>query len=199
MRTRLEPGQIIDGFRLEERLHRGGMAVVWRVTHAEHTGMPLAMKIPLFGYDEGAGPIVGFEVEQMILPRVHGRHVPKFIAQAGFETQPYIVMELIEGASLLPLIDKAPLETAQVVDIGCKVATALHDLHSQHVIHFDVKPSNVMFRGSGEAVLIDFGFARHDRLPDLLSEETHLPVGTAPYISPEQVLGDRTDLRSDIF
>jgi eukaryotic-like serine/threonine-protein kinase len=72
-------------------------------------------------------------------------------------------------------------------------------VHLQHVIHLDLKPSNVMFRDTGEAVLIDFGFSRHDRLPDLLAEQFRLPMGTAPYISPEQVLRIRNDPRSDLF
>lgn len=80
-----------------------------------------------------------------------------------------------------------------------KVAHALHDLHRQHVIHLDVKPSNVMFRATGEAVLIDFGFSRHEMLPDLLDEEFREPFGTTPYMAPEQVLQDRCDPRSDLF
>jgi nucleotide-binding universal stress UspA family protein len=83
--------------------------------------------------------------------------------------------------------------------IGAKVAAALHDLHRQHVVHLDIKPSNIMFRPSGEAILIDYGLARHDNLPDLLAEEFRLPMGTGPYISPEQVLHIRNDPRSDLF
>lgn len=199
MAQHLEPGQIIDGFRLEERMHRGGMAVLWRVTHPERGDAPLIMKIPVFGYDEGPGAIVGFEVEQMIMPRLSGPHVPAFVAQAGFDTQPYIVMERIAGASLMPLIEEAPLACVRLAEIGAEVATALHDVHRQHVMHFDIKPSNVMFRESGKAILIDYGLSRHDRLPDLLHEEFHLPLGTGPYISPEQLMGDRSDPRSDLF
>ena len=199
MPQRLEPGQTIDGFRLEERLHQGGMAVLWRVTHPQHERLPLIMKVPVIDYAEGAGSIVGFEVEHMILPRLSGPHAPAFIAAAGFDAQPYIVMERIGGRSLLPLIEETPLAPQRVADIGAKVAAALHDIHRQHVIHHDVKPSNVMLRESGEAVLIDYGLSRHDHLPDLLQEEFHLPLGTGPYISPEQVMGDRTDPRSDLF
>ena len=108
-------------------------------------------------------------------------------------------MEHLPGRSLFPLSESAPLDAVAVADIGARVATALHDVHRQHVIHFDLKPANVMRRESGEAVLIDFGLSRHDQLPDLLAEEFRLPVGTAPYLSPEQVMGDRSDPRSDTF
>ncbi|HEY6700264.1 MAG TPA: protein kinase [Pseudolabrys sp.] len=74
----------------------------------------------------------------------------------------------------------------------------MHDIHRQHVTHLDLKPGNVILRGD-EAVLIDFGLARHDQLPDLVQEEAEGPVGTGAYISPEQVLCDRTDPRSDLF
>ena len=192
----LEAGQRIDGFELRERVHRGGMGSLWRVSRPDLT-QPAVMKVPAI--DEDPTAIVGFEVEQMIMPLLSGPHVPAFIAAGGFEAQPYIVMEYIEGASLRPQLEQAPLPAAQVASIGAQVAEALHDLHQQHVIHLDLKPSNILFRPSGAAVLIDYGLARHERLPDLLAEEFRLPLGTAPYISPEQVLWVRDDPRSDLF
>jgi len=205
----LEAGQVIDGFRLEERTHRGGMASVWRVTRvgprpANTPDVPLVMKVPSFLGGEVPTTIVGFEVEQMIMPTLTGPHVPAFVAKGDFTRLPYIVMERIEGPTLRERFDAAPLPVDEVAEIGWKVATALHDLHRQHVIHLDVKPSNVLFRPAdgargGEAVLIDFGLARHDRLPDLLEEEFELPMGTAPYMSPEQVQFVRDDPRSDLF
>jgi serine/threonine protein kinase len=198
----------IDGFRLEEKLHKGGMATLWRVTdtqpeRARENGItpdtPLLMKIPILGNNDDPAAIVGFEVEQMIMPKLSGIHVPHFIAAGDFTAQPYIVMELIQGKSLRARFDEAPLPPQEVAAIGAKVATALHDLHRQHVIHLDIKPSNIMFRPSGEAILIDFGLSRHDLLPDLLAEEFRLPMGTGPYISPEQVLNIRNDPRSDLF
>ena len=197
MAYRFEPGQVIGGFRLDEHLHQGGMATLWRVTHPDHS-LRLIMKIPLLGWGEEAGNIVSFEAEQMILPRLSGPHVPRFIA-ADFSEQPYLVMELIQGSSLKPHLERLPLPVAEVAALGARVATALHAVHRQQVNHLDLKPSNVMIRPSGEAVLIDFGLSRHDQLPDLLAEATLLPVGTAPYIAPEQVLGIRTDPRSDLF
>lgn len=191
-------GMTIDGFRLDEHLHSGGMATLWRVTRDDLPG-PSVMKIPLLRDDSDPTAIVSFEVEQMILPRLAGVHVPRLYASAGFERQPYLVMELIAGPSLRARIDEAPLAADELARIGIAVADALHDLHRQHVIHLDLKPSNVMFRPSGEAVLIDYGLARHDHLPDLLAEEFRLPMGTGPYISPEQLQHLRSDPRSDQF
>jgi nucleotide-binding universal stress UspA family protein len=198
--NQLQPGMVIDGFRLEEKLHKGGMAVLWRVVRTDgDDSRPLVMKIPILGDNNDPAAIVGFEVEQMIMPKLTGIHVPHYVAAGDFTGQPYIVMELIAGKSLRARFDEAPLPIDEVVSIGIKVANALHDLHRQHVIHLDIKPSNIMFRESGEAILIDYGLSRHDKLPDLLAEEFRLPMGTGPYISPEQVLHIRNDPRSDLF
>ncbi|MEO8298954.1 MAG: bifunctional serine/threonine-protein kinase/universal stress protein [Burkholderiales bacterium] len=194
----LTPGQEVDGFHLVERLHQGGMAYLWRVTHSAYP-LPMLMKVPRFKGGEDPATIVGFEVEQMILPMLKGPHVPRFIAKGDFTTRPYIVMEHIPGDSLWPRLDAAPLPIEEVAAVGARVATALHDLHRQHVIHLDIKPSNILFRPTGEAVLVDYGLSRHDHLPDLLDEEFTLPMGTGPYMSPEQVQFVRSEPRSDLF
>lgn len=195
----LKAGDEIDGFRLVERLHTGSMAVLWVVTR-DDDATPRVMKIPRVRDGDDPAAIVGFEVEQMILPRLSGPHVPRFVAAAGFDApQPYLVMERLEGPTLRPRLDDAPLPAEEVAAIGARVADALHDLHRQHVSHLDLKPSQVLMRPGGEAVLIDFGLSRHDRLPDLLAEEFRLPMGTGPYIAPEQVRGHRDDPRSDLF
>ncbi len=198
----LEPGMVLDGFRLEERLHQGGMANLWRVTRVEPVpgeDFPLLMKVPRIKGGEDPATIVGFEVEQMLMPALKGSHVPRYVARGDWTRQAYIVMEHIQGQSLRPRLDEAPLPLDEVVEIGSRVATALQDLHRQHVVHLDIKPSNIMFRPDGSAVLIDFGLSRHDHLPDLLEEEFSLPMGTGPYMSPEQVQFVRNDPRSDLF
>jgi nucleotide-binding universal stress UspA family protein len=174
------------------------MSTLWRVT-SEPWRESYVMKIPMLREFDDPAAIVGFEVEQMILPTLSGVHVPRFVAAGDFSTSPYIVMELITGTSLRPRLDDAPLPAVVVAAIGARIAAALHDIHNQHVIHLDLKPSNVMIRPSGEAVLIDFGLSRHDLLPDLLAEEFRLPMGTGPYMAPEQVLRIRNDPRSDVF
>lgn len=198
----LEAGMVLDGFRLEERLHQGGMANLWSVSRVEPLAgedFPLIMKVPRIKGGEDPATIVGFEVEQMLMPALRGPHVPRFVARGDWTRQAYIVMERIQGQSLRPRLDEAPLPLDEVVEIGSRVATALHDLHRQHLVHLDIKPSNIMFRASGEAVLVDFGLSRHDLLPDLLEEEFSLPMGTGPYMSPEQIQFVRNDPRSDLF
>jgi nucleotide-binding universal stress UspA family protein len=175
------------------------MSNIWRVASASAPGKPLAMKIPLLREFDDPAAIVGFEVEAGILPLLTGVHVPRFVASQGLSTEPYIVMEYLSLPSLRARLTDAPLPSGDVAAIGARVATALADIHRQHVIHLDVKPSNVLFRETGEAVLIDFGTSRHRDLPDLLAEELKTPIGTGPYISPEQILRTRDDPRSDLF
>lgn len=193
-----EPGVILDGFRLEELIHQGGMAMLWRVTRPGDD-TPMLMKVPRIGEGTDPAAIVSFEMEQMIMPRLSGVHVPKFFAAGDFSAQPYLVMEAIAGKTLLPRLNDLPLPYDEVAAIGVKIADALDDLHRQHVVHLDIKPSNIMFRPSGEAVLLDYGLSHHDELPDLMQEEFRLPFGTAPYMSPEQLHGVRHDRRSDLF
>jgi eukaryotic-like serine/threonine-protein kinase len=208
-RAPLKPGTIVDGWLLQEKLHTGGMAFLWSVVPVEGANAPTLppgseghrwlMKVPRIKGGEDPATIVGFEVEQMILPALHGPHVPLFAGRGDITRQPYIVMERIEGPTLRPRLDDAPLAIDEVCEIGSRVATALHELHKQHLVHLDVKPSNIMLRPDGTAVLVDFGLSHHDRLPDLLDEEFTLPMGTGPYMSPEQVQYVRNDPRSDLF
>jgi nucleotide-binding universal stress UspA family protein len=193
-----EPGAIVGGFRLEELIHRGGMAMLWRVSHPDMSE-PMLMKVPRIGELADPAAIVSFEMELMIMPRLSGAHVPKFISAGDFDDQPYIVMEQIAGGSLLPRLKDLPLPYDEVAALGIKIAAALTDLHRQHVVHLDIKPSNILMRPNGEAVLIDYGLAHHEQLPDLMQEEFRIPFGTAPYMSPEQLRGIRSDPRSDLF
>jgi len=133
------------------------------------------------------------------VPRLAGPHVPACFGSGAFERQPYVVIERIPGKTLYDRLGDLPLGYEEVRVIGGKIATALADLHRQNVIHHDIKPSSIMFRESGEAVLIDFGLSHHNQLPDLLQEEFRLPYGTAPYMAPERLLGVRDDPRSDLF
>jgi serine/threonine protein kinase len=197
-RALVAPGVVIDGFAVGECVHRGGMASLWSVTRPD-ISVPLLMKVPHMSEGDDPAAIVGFEMEQMILPRLSGPHVPACFGTGDFARQPYVVIERIPGKTLYGRLPDLPLGYEEAVTLAGKAASALADLHRQHVIHHDIKPSSIMFRPSGEAVLIDFGLSHHNQLPDLLQEEFHLPFGTAPYTAPERLLGIRDDPRSDLF
>jgi serine/threonine protein kinase len=191
-------GAVIDGFTIGECVHRGGMATLWSATHPG-IAVPLLMKIPRVSEGDDPAAIVSFEMEQMILPRLSGPHVPACFGTGDFARQAYVAIERIPGKTLYSWLGELPLSYQEASAIAGKIAAALADLHRQNVIHHDIKPSSIMFRPSGEAVLIDFGLSHHNHLPDLLQEEFRLPYGTAPYMAPERLLGVRDDPRSDLF
>jgi serine/threonine protein kinase len=197
-RLAVQPGALIGGFTVGACVHTGGMATLWSVTRPD-TAVPLLMKIPRVSEGEDPAAIVSFEMEEMILPRLSGPHVPACYATGDFARQAYVVIEPIPGKTLYSRLGDLPLPYDEAAAIAGKIAVALADVHQQNVIHHDIKPSNIMFRTSGEAVLIDFGLSHHNQLPDLLQEEFRLPYGTAPYMAPERLLGVRDDPRSDLF
>ena len=197
-RDQLHPGSEIDGFIIGEQLHAGGMATLWRVTRPD-IAQPLLMKVPRISEGDDPAAIVSFEMEQMIVPRLSGVHVPACFGTGDFAKQPYVVIEQLPGQTLYQRLPELPLGYDEAVAIAARIAVALADLHAQHVIHHDLKPSSVMFCDSGDAVLIDYGLSFHAQLPDLLQEEFRLPFGTAPYMAPERLLGVRDDPRSDLF
>ena len=166
-----QPGSEIDGFCLGEMIHVGSMASIYRLTGPQGP-LPLIMKIPRLGPGERAVNVIGFEVCRMVLGALaQGPHHPTLVAYGDVETTPYLVMEFVEGARLSDWVGRAPVPPEEIARLGSAFALALHDLHRQDVVHLDLKPTNVLYRANGEAVLIDFGLAHHSHYPDLLAEE----------------------------
>jgi nucleotide-binding universal stress UspA family protein len=201
MSTQIRPGETIDGFVIGDCLHKGGNGYIYRVQPpaSREPGFPLLMKVPGVGPGEPTLGVVSFEIEQTILPQLTGSHVPRVVAVGDDAMRPYLVMEEIVGEGLAAAVLRAPLPTAELAHIGAALADAVHSVHRQQVIHLDIKPENFIVRAGGEAVLLDFGFARHERYPDLLAEAKSFAAGSAAYVSPEQLEGNRSDPRSDVF
>ena len=197
-KAQLTVGMTIDGFLLQERLHRGGMADIWRVSRSD-IDFPIIMKVPLLDFEGDISVLVGFEVEQMIMAELRGPHVPRWVANGDFAVQPYIVMEYIDGPTLLKQIPRSGRAHERGREHrhrgGCRprrsAPAARAAPRSQAGQH--------LFRPTGEAVLIDFGLSRHEQLPDLLEEQFHRPTGTPDYMAPEQLFRVRSDKRSDIY
>lgn len=196
--TELSAGEQIDGFTIVSRLHSGGMAVIYEVSREDLPG-PAVMKVPRLGQGETGATIVGYEVEQMVMEALGGGPVPVIYAAGDIEREPYLVMEKVAGRTLSDDVARAPWPIDEVCRVGAAIADAVGTLHQREAIHLDLKPSNLILRPDGTACLIDLGLAHHAHLPDLLAEEFQRPMGSAPYIAPEQVLGVRSDPRSDIF
>ena len=203
----LEPGETLDGFVIEDCVHSGGMAHIYKVKYANglaDPGFPMAMKIPRMTAGDGAENIVGFEVEQEILQALTGPHVPRFVAAGDLTRVPYLVMEYIVAKPLDHWLEQAK-ETGErpspetIAKLGVAVAKATHSLHRQNVVHQDMKPANVLIRDDGSALLLDFGLSYHGHFPDLLAEELRKAIGSPVWMAPEQVVGVRGDPRSDIF
>jgi len=199
----LEPGSELDGFVVDECIHYGSMAHIYRVHYAHGApdpGFPLAMKVPRMAEGDGAENIVSFEVEHQILQALSGPHVPRFVAAGDLERLPYLVMEYVPGRTLEHWLEQPELPAVEdVVQLGLAMAHAAHSLHQQNTVHLDLKPANVLVREDGSVLLLDFGLSCHAHYPDLLAEELRRAVGSPAWMAPEQVVGVRGDPRSDVF
>ena len=194
-----QEGKVVDGFVLGKEVHRGGMASLFSATK-EGIDIPILLKIPRVGRDQPVESLIGFETELTILRSLKSPYVPKYLGSGNMATRPYIAMERVEGRPLEDLIKEGKVFSIdEVVRIGADLAQAVQSLHAQDAIHLDIKPENILIDDKGKLTLIDFGLSHHARYPDLLAEAMRKGVGSAPYISPEQVAGIRSDSRSDIF
>jgi tRNA A-37 threonylcarbamoyl transferase component Bud32/HAMP domain-containing protein len=117
------------------------------------------------------------------------------------DSHPYIAMEFIEGPTLAEILkEKDPLPARTVVDIGIQLSRALDYAHRKGIVHRDVKPGNVMLTKDTNVVKVaDFGICRMDNSDATQQTQVGSVLGTPHYMSPEQVLGQKVDARSDLF
>ncbi|MGW1027117.1 serine/threonine-protein kinase [Streptomyces sp. NPDC002577] len=195
--------RVIAGrYRLQARLGRGGMGVVWRATD-QLLGRQVAVKeIPL---DDTLSP------EEARLQRERTLREARAVAQLSHpnvvvvhdvvedDERPYLVMELIDGGSLAERIGRdGPVDAAEAARIGLALLAALQKAHQAGVLHRDLKPANVLMEaGTGRVVLTDFGIAQVTGATTLT--ETGSFVGSPEYTSPERMSGDRTGPESDLW
>jgi predicted Ser/Thr protein kinase len=187
----------IGNCRVLGEIGSGGMATVFRAVQ-EPLGRMVAVKAlkPSIAMDSQFAERFQREARFMAsLQHENIIHVHDFVVDAE---SMYIVMEYVRGVDLYDLLEKTPALPSEVAAIiALQVARALDYAHFRGIIHRDIKPANVMISHQGEVKLMDFGIARDDTLSDLT--ETGTGLGTPSYMSPEQILGDKLDFRSDIF
>ncbi|MCB9666917.1 MAG: serine/threonine protein kinase [Myxococcales bacterium] len=187
----------IGNCRILTEIGSGGMAVVYKAVQ-EPLGRVVAVKAlkPSIAVDSQFAKRFEREAHFMAsLQHENILHVYDFIKERGTM---YIIMEYVEGIDLYDLLERAPRLPVEVAAIiALQVVRALDYAHFRGIIHRDIKPANVIISHRGEVKLMDFGIARDDTLADLT--ETGTGLGTPSYMSPEQILGDKLDFRSDIF
>lgn len=187
----------IGNCRIVEEMASGGMAVVYRAIQ-EHLNRTVAIKALKTSAAADEQLAVRFEREAQSLANLQHEniiHVYDFHRERGAM---FIVMEYVEGIDLYDLLERSgrvPFDVAAV--IAMQVARALDYIHYRAILHRDIKPANVMISRQGAVKLMDFGIAQDRSFGDLT--ETGTGIGTPAYMSPEQILGDKLDARSDIF
>lgn len=195
--------RVIAGrYRLEARIGRGGMGVVWRATD-QLLGRQVAVKeIPL---DETlSAEDARLQRERTLreagaVARLSHPHIMVVHDVVEQDERPYIVMELIDGGSLADRISAhGPVEAAEAARIGADLLSALRAAHAAGVLHRDIKPANVLVEsGTGRVVLTDFGIAQVAGATTLT--ETGSFVGSPEYTAPERMSGVRTGPEADLW
>lgn len=185
-------------FALEAELGRGGMGIVFRARDLV-LDRSVALKVLPPELSANAEVRARFLREARTagqLSHPHIVHIHRADEREGFA---YFVMGLVDGENLAQRVrDRGPLAPADAVRHLREVAWALAYAHARGVVHRDVKPENIMIeRGSNRALVTDFGIARVEHSASLTSEGN--VVGTAHYMSPEQVQGGALDGRSDLY
>jgi TolB-like protein/tRNA A-37 threonylcarbamoyl transferase component Bud32 len=113
------------------------------------------------------------------------------------EPESFIVMEFIDGQSLKEKIAGKPMDQSQALDMAIQAAEGLNEAHTKGIIHRDIKPGNIMVTAAGQVKIMDFGLAKV--LGESLLTKEAVTMGTAAYMSPEQVRGEILDHRTDIW
>jgi eukaryotic-like serine/threonine-protein kinase len=194
----LEPGAILDHYRLEAACAHSGMGVLYRATDL-NTGRTVAVKVPHPEMEADPVLLERFRREQEIGQILdHPGIVKTFNTEE--RSRLYMVLEWVDGRLLRVLLnEEGPFPPKRAIAIAVELCDALDTMHKHGVVHRDLKPENVMI-GEGDRVkIIDFGIAMKEDARRITHTGVTAMLGTPDYISPEQVLGKRGDQRSDIY
>jgi serine/threonine protein kinase len=186
-------------YTLLRELGRGAAGVVYEAVHRD-LGRRAALKVLRTGFDSEPTALERFRREARACSQIRHDHVVEIYEMGEAEGRPYYAMELVPGIPLSDAIGAGSVPAPRALFAAVAgIADALDALHRAGVVHRDVKPSNVMVRPDGRMVLADFGLARTAAAAGLT--QTGEALGTPLYMSPEQVLGQRTeiDARTDVY
>ncbi len=188
--------KIKDQYEIIEEIGIGGMATVYKAIQ-KSLDRPVAIKELKKAYRADEQIVQRFERESKVAASLRHEnvvHIYDYCKKPAY----YLVMEYVDGTTLADVIEKTG---ALPIDVGIMIAiqvcNALDYAHMHGLIHRDIKPSNIMIKRNGEVKLMDFGIAQIRNLENLTMPGT--VIGTPAYMSPEQILGQQLDVRSDLF
>ena len=203
-----DTGRVLGGrYELGDVIGRGGTATV-HLGRDLHSGRCVAIKMLRSGpaQDPRFRSRLGREARTLAVlnhPAIVSAYDPGCDSgddsSTDAEQGPFIVMEYVPGRSLRQLLDDGALTLAESVHYQLGVLCALDVSHRAGVVHRDIKPANVMITPEGRVKVVDFGIARASVDPAGMVTEVHGVFGTPLYLSPEQVLGEPADSRSDLY
>ncbi len=202
-------GQMLGHYEVLSLLGTGGMGIVYRARDTR-LGRDVALKLIREDLAADAELMTRFRREARILASLNHPNIAAIygLEESGGKT--FFVLEYVEGETLAERLKKRSMPVREAMEVSRQIAEALELAHQQGVIHRDLKPGNVKFTAEGKVKVLDFGLAKSVRREAASEEEVTQTVdaaatvpgmvmGTAPYMSPEQVRGEELDTRSDIF
>ncbi|MEO6652997.1 MAG: protein kinase [Ilumatobacteraceae bacterium] len=186
-------------YQLERRIGQGGMAEVWVATD---TDLDRKVAVKWLKSSLASDPVVAerFRREAIAVARLSHPNIVAVHDVFVHEARQAVVMQLIDGKSLRQLLDsQRRLGPELTIHIGAAIAGALDEAHRSGFVHRDVKPGNILVTSDGRVLLTDFGIAKGLQVGDEDLTSDNVMMGTAKYLSPEQVRGRRLDGRADIY
>lgn len=200
----LTEGEQLGPYEIIGPLGRGGMGDVYRARDTR-LRREVALKMLADAAVNDTESLMRFERETHAVASLNHPNILAIHDTGSHNGVPYAVTELLQGENVAERLRSGPLAPQRATEISCQIAEGLSAAHAQGVIHRDIKPENIFLTNEGRAKILDFGIARIEKLqtlsPARASQQSSSAVliGTAGYVSPEQVRGKRADARSDVF
>jgi len=197
---RFPPGSHVDQFEIVEELGEGAYAETYKARDTT-TGGVVVLKLMNPNLVADPHNFQRFRREAKIVAELNHPNVLKSLDEERHRTEPYLVLEYVEGQNLREYAGTlgGPVPIATAIDWGRQLADALVYLHAHGIVHRDLKPENVLIAADGTLRITDFGTALLDGAKRLTWRHLSESLGTPDYMSPEQIKGDRGDARSDIY
>jgi YVTN family beta-propeller protein len=194
----MSAGSVVAGYRIEEVAGQGGMGVVYKATQLD-LQRPVALKLIASPLLHDASFRERFKREAQLAASIDHPNVIPVHETGEIEGALFIAMRFVEGTDLAGLIaHEGALEPARAVRIVAQAAAALDAAHARGLVHRDVKPANVLIGADEHVYLTDFGLTKHAGEGAGLTK-TGMFVGTLDYSAPEQIRGEPSDHRADVY